>query len=339
MKDKQKSKEQLLKELKEIKTRVIQYKKAEMKHKQTLSALRESEKKYRSVYNSSSDAVMLLIPQEKFISGNPATQKIFGCKTEKEFISKKPSDLSPKLQPDGVISAEKAQKMMSIAMKKGTHFFEWTHKRVNGEEFPATVLLTKMNVKGKNILQATVRDITKKKHYDMLLEHKAQYDGLTDLPNRMLAFDRLRQSIAFARRNKQLVALFFVDLNKFKQINDKFGHSAGDALLAEVANRLKYSVRESDTVARLSGDEFLLILSDFKKKVNTRLIVRNIFSALDRGVKVNGCKINITVSIGIALFPEDGKSADILLKNADAAMYRAKDKERNNYYFFKRKKN
>jgi PAS domain S-box-containing protein len=125
--------------------------------------LRESEEKYRTLYDSSRDAIMTLTPEEGFLSGNPATVEIFGCKDEKEFTSRTPHDLSPQYQPDGTLSSEKDKQMMAIAMEKGSHFFEWTHKRMDGHEFPATVLLTRMELQGRRMLQATVRDITERK--------------------------------------------------------------------------------------------------------------------------------------------------------------------------------
>lgn len=125
--------------------------------------LRASEKKYRSLFDGSNDAIMIAISEKGFISGNPATIKLFGCKDEKEFTSLTPIDLSPEYQPDGTVSSVKAQEMMKIAMEKGSHLFEWTHKRRDNTEFPATVLLTKTEIEGEEVLQATVRDITESK--------------------------------------------------------------------------------------------------------------------------------------------------------------------------------
>jgi len=132
--------------------------------------LQESEEKYRTLYESSKDAIMTLIPGKRFISGNTATMEMFKCRDEQEFISKAPADLSPKYQGDGALSSTKSQEMMAQAMKKGSHFFEWTHKRLNGEEFFATVLLTKTKLKGQEILQATVRDITEQKKAEKALQ-------------------------------------------------------------------------------------------------------------------------------------------------------------------------
>ncbi len=131
--------------------------------KQAAEALRTSEMKYRTLYDSSRDAIMLVTPEEGFLSGNPAAIELFGCQSEKEFTACTPADLSPEQQPDGIPSAVKAQQMMAIAMEEGSHLFEWTHKRLDGSEFYAAVLLTRMELEGKRLLQATVRDITERK--------------------------------------------------------------------------------------------------------------------------------------------------------------------------------
>ena len=128
----------------------------------TAEALRESEMKYKTIFESSADAIMLLDPGKGFISGNTATIKLFGCKNEAEFISHTPDSLSPKYQPDGELSSTKAQKMIDLAIEEGFNFFEWTHCRVNGEEFFAAVLFTRMKFGAQTILQATVRDITER---------------------------------------------------------------------------------------------------------------------------------------------------------------------------------
>ncbi len=131
--------------------------------KRAAEALRTSEMKYRTLYDSSRDAIMLVTPAEGFLSGNPAAIELFGCQSEEEFTACTPADLSPEHQPDGIPSTVKAQQMMAIAMEEGSHLFEWTHKRLDGSEFYATVLLTRMELEGKRLLQATVRDITEQK--------------------------------------------------------------------------------------------------------------------------------------------------------------------------------
>ncbi len=153
--------------------RALEEMKIYRKSKQAEEALRESEEKYRTLYDSSRDAIMIITPDKVFLNGNPACVKMFGCRNEDEFISLTPSALSPEYQPDGDLSVEKSQKMISIAMEQGSHFFKWKHKRVDGEEFYSTVLLARMKLYGKKILQATVRDITEHKKLKAQL-HMAQ---------------------------------------------------------------------------------------------------------------------------------------------------------------------
>jgi PAS domain S-box-containing protein len=147
---------------------------------QLKQVLKDSEKKYRTIYESSRDAIMIATPEEGFLAGNPATVKMFGWANEQEFISQSPASVSPEYQPDGALSSIKAQQMMAIALKKGTHFFEWKHKRLDGTEFFSTVLLTRMKLNGKNVLQATVRDISDRKLAEQeLIEKQKQLEAKT----------------------------------------------------------------------------------------------------------------------------------------------------------------
>ena len=158
--------------------RALEEMKIYRKSKQAEDALRESEEKYRTLYDSSRDAIMLITPDKVFLNGNPACVKMFGCRNEDEFIFLTPAALSPEYQPDGDLSVEKSQKMISIAMEQGSHFFEWKHKRVNGEEFYARVLLASIKLSGKKILQATVRDITEHKKLEAQLRQSQKMEAI-----------------------------------------------------------------------------------------------------------------------------------------------------------------
>ncbi|MFQ5581505.1 MAG: putative bifunctional diguanylate cyclase/phosphodiesterase, partial [Mariprofundaceae bacterium] len=168
------------------------------------------------------------------------------------------------------------------------------------------------------------------------MESLAHTDQLTKLPNRALFMDRLSQALAQARRRKQQLALLFVDLDKFKLINDTLGHEAGDRTLEEVASRILACVREMDTVARLGGDEFTVILMDIKHAGDAATVARKIQSALSLPVELEGNQYNLGSSIGISLFPKDGTDVDTLLKNADATMYRAKESGGSAFQFYTR---
>lgn len=166
------------------------------------------------------------------------------------------------------------------------------------------------------------------------LNYQAHFDSLTGLPNRMLFEDRLDQALAVAHRHQQNLAVLFVDLDRFKLINDTLGHHVGDLVLQEVARRLQECVRQSDTVARLGGDEFTLILTDLNDMVNAERVAQKLMEALDTPLILPDQTIHITPSIGISFYPNDGKTGQELLSNADRAMYRAKMQGKNNYQFF-----
>ena len=168
------------------------------------------------------------------------------------------------------------------------------------------------------------------------LDHLAHHDPLTGLPNRLLFFDRLEQGIRQARRHGQSLALLFLDLDQFKQINDTAGHAVGDRLLQAVAQRLREAVRESDTIARIGGDEFAIIMDALADPADVVAGVRHVMEAFREPVVIPGHQFAITLSIGISLFPQDGEDAQTLLRNADTAMFRAKAEGRNTYQLYDR---
>ena len=178
------------------------------------------------------------------------------------------------------------------------------------------------------------RDITDRKLAEERIQFLAYYDALTGLPNRTLLQDRLTKTLAGARRHKHKVALLFLDLDRFKDINDSLGHPVGDLLLKEVAERLKTWGREQDTVARLGGDEFLITLTQVKDVPDVAVAAERLMDAMTAEFVVQGHSLNVSCSIGVSIFPEHGTDCETLIKNADAAMYRAKDGGRDNFRFF-----
>ena len=166
------------------------------------------------------------------------------------------------------------------------------------------------------------------------MTHLAQHDALTGLPNRILLNDRLAQAIALARRQSKQFAVMFLDLDHFKDINDSLGHAVGDQLLQSVAKRLVAEVRSSDTVCRQGGDEFVILLADIEHAKDAAISAQKILATLTVPHRINQRELHISVSIGISIYPDDGADAETLIKNADTAMYHAKDGGRNNYRFF-----
>jgi diguanylate cyclase (GGDEF)-like protein/PAS domain S-box-containing protein len=177
-------------------------------------------------------------------------------------------------------------------------------------------------------------DIDAQKRAEEKLAHLAHHDTLTGLPNRNLLRDRLPQVLSRARRNRQDVGMMFIDLDRFKVINDTLGHTVGDMLLVEVGRRLTHCTRGSDTVARLGGDEFAVLLPDLPDARTAGMVAQKILDTLAKPMQLDGHEVYVNASIGITLFPEDGEGEDILIRNADMAMYSAKERGRANYVFF-----
>ncbi len=204
-----------------------------------------------------------------------------------------------------------------------------------GQTWLRTSKLPLWDREGKVIgVLGTYEDITERKVAEERVQFLAYYDALTGLPNRILLRDRLSQALATARRQKHKVALLFLDLDRFKTINDSLGHSVGDLLLQDVAERLKRCAREQDTVARLGGDEFLIVLTNVKDIPGVAVAAERFMDAMTAGFVIQGQSFSIGCSLGISIFPEDGADSETLIKNADAAMYSAKDGGRDNFQFF-----
>ncbi|MBF0125783.1 MAG: EAL domain-containing protein [Magnetococcales bacterium] len=204
-------------------------------------------------------------------------------------------------------------------------------KPVNPPSVRARVAVHLALKKQRNALEKEIRE---RKHLEIRLRELAELDPLTRLPNRKLFDDRLRQAILMSERNQRDFALLFVDLDRFKWVNDTLGHDAGDALLVDVASRLKNLVRKSDTVARMGGDEFTVILTDIVHESMVELVARKILEQLTTPFRLKGQEVVISGSVGIGLFPGDGATAEELAKNADCAMYQAKASGRNAFQFF-----
>ena len=187
------------------------------------------------------------------------------------------------------------------------------------------------------LMRGTVQDITDRKLQELRIEYLANHDALTDLPNRQLLNDRIGQAIAHARRTRLHLATLMMDLDRFKFVNDSYGHPVGDALLQKVARRLKLAVREGDTVARQGGDEFVILLTDLPDIVTAEQIVQKVLAVFAEPFVLGEHTLHVSTSIGASVFPSDGDSGDMLLKTADAALYSAKDKGRNGYQFYNHK--
>jgi diguanylate cyclase (GGDEF)-like protein/PAS domain S-box-containing protein len=299
--------------------------------KRSEEMLQNSENKYRVLFEDSADANWLM-DEKGFVACNSAALQMFGYPPGTVMLH--PADISPPNQPDGTPSRTAAEQKMASAFLNGKERFEWLHQRKNGCVFPAEVCLTALTLSGQPKLLATVRDMTDRKVAEERIQFLAYYDALTGLPNRTLLKDRLSKALASARRHKTKVALLFLDLDRFKIINDSLGHSLGDLLLQEVAERLKRGTRELDTVARLGGDEFLIVLTSMDEFPDAAVAAERLMEAMTAEFVIEGHFLSISCSLGISIFPDHGRDGDSLIKNADAAMYNAKERGRNNFQFF-----
>ncbi len=218
--------------------------------------------------------------------------------------------------------------------RDGTAMFETCHQRRDGTVFPVEVSARTIDFEGKSFSQFICRDITERKEAESKIQSLAYYDSVTALPNRTLLNDRLDQAIHIAVRSAKKVGVLFLDLDNFKNINDTLGHQVGDMLLRAVGKRLLGSVREEDTVARIGGDEFLILLPHLERGEEVLRVAEKVIATLTKPFLLGTHQIHTTTSIGISLFPDDAKEVPDLIKYADSALYEAKSRGRNNYQFF-----
>lgn len=284
--------------------------------------LREQEKVFHQVFHASEDAILLL-DGDDFIDCNEAAVQMLGCHSKEEVLPAPPWGLSPEYQPDGRLSSEKAREMIEKARRRHFHRFEWIHRRADGKDFPVEVTLTLAELGGRQILHVVWNDITDRKRNEQQIERLARYDLLTGLPNRRLLQESAEIAIEKAEADNTQVGVMYMDLDRFKDINDTQGHEVGDHLLTEVAVRLRRCLRDSDTVGRLGGDEFAFILPDTDIELMQR-IARRIVKTFEEPFHIKGISTRIGASIGMVSYPLHGQSLAELLKHADIAMYQAK---------------
>jgi len=284
----------------------------------------------QQVFNTTTEGIMVADVDLKIISVNPAFTKITGY--EEEDVIGKPSNILKSGKHDRLFY----QQMWHDLTTKNSWAGEIWNRNKNGEIYPSWLSIALMRDEQGKVEQyvSVCSDITKHKEAEKLIEFQANYDALTKLPNRNLFNDRLALALAVAQRDKRCLALLFLDLDKFKWVNDTFGHRAGDALLQEVANRLTSVLRESDSVSRMGGDEFTIILNDLEQGLDAEIIAEKILAQLAEPFFLDSNELVITGSIGITIYPDDGKDIETLYRHADDAMYAAKEAGRNQSSFF-----
>ena len=299
--------------------------------KQVEDALRKSEAAYRSLFEHVPDGILIADQNSYYLDANPMMCKILGYSLD-ELITLHATDI---VTPD---ETEYIEPALNQIKTRGDYRREWQFKRKDGSIFPAEVSVTK--IPNGNLL-ALVHDITERKQIELELKskkehlkHLAYHDSLTDLPNRTLLLDRLTQAMDRVGRNNSQLALFFLDLDLFKKVNDTLGHQVGDLLLQEVSVRLQSLLRKVDTVARFGGDEFVILVEDFSDTEQVASLAQKILTGLEPAFSIEGHLCYISASIGISLYSSSEDNIGNLLKHADIAMYAAKDMGRNNFQFY-----
>jgi len=291
-------------------------------------ALRESETKFRTLAETVA-AAAFIFQGSRICYVNSAAEAQTGYSREELLMM----DFWEVIHPDFRTLVKKR----GLARQRGEQVparYEVKLLTKNGEERWVDFMAATIEFEGKPAVLGTAFDITERKAAEETIRHLAYHDGLTGLPNRTLFEDRLTVTLAQARRKSRLAAVMFLDLDRFKVVNDTVGHAVGDSLLQSVAERLKGLVREGDTVARVGGDEFTVLLPEVGQVEDAVEVADRILETLRQPWRLNGHEFHITTSIGIAMCPGDGDDAESLLRNADTAMYRAKDRGRDNYKLY-----
>lgn len=283
-----------------------------------------------SAINAAGDQIVIVDAAGNIVFVNPAFEKEMGYSFSE--VQGKP----PSLLNSGEHDKAFYDQIWSSILAGQTWHGEIVHRRKDGNLCTEDMTVTPVKNEAGVIehFVAIKRNITDKMDYQRQLDHLAHHDPLTGLPNRLLFSDRLAQALARARAHNNKLSVMFLDIDRFKLINDTLGHSVGDILLKKVAERLVWSLREVDTIARMGGDEFTVILAQPNCAEDVANLARRILDALSQPIRLDSGEVFVTASIGISTFPADGESAEDLVKKADMAMYRAKEQGRDTFYFY-----
>ncbi len=289
-----------------------------------------------AIYRHAHDAVLVFDPRDgRLIDYNPRTAELLGMAPSRlECIH-----LTDLHHEDEAFLSSLVDDVMGGAQGR---YLRIHYRAADGRVVPAEVAASRLYVDGRDLLLCIARDIREREDAAQRIQHLAYHDTLTGLPNRSLLSDRINRALARGRRTGQLGGLLFIDLDKFKRINDSLGHSIGDELLKELARRLRSTLREEDTVARLGGDEFVVLLEGLGPRAIGAVAKASEIAEKLRGVftdayELNGHELYVTASIGIVTFPQDGDTVDTLLRHADTAMYYAKGAGRDGARVFERR--
>lgn len=280
-----------------------------------------------SVFTHAHEAIIITDAEGRIVEVNEAFSELTGY-ARAEVVGQ-----NPRLLKSGRQSATFYASMWENLSRRGYWSGDLWDRRKDGSLFAAQSTISAVRGEDGRVQNyvALFSDITESKNHQQQLEHVAHHDSLTGLPNRVLLGDRLQQAITIARRQRQGLAVAFLDLDGFKAINDTHGHDVGDALLVAVAARMKATLRECDTLARIGGDEFVAVLGELSEAAQLRPVLERLLDAARQPLAIDGLSLQVSASIGVALYPDDGSEPDLLLRCADQAMYRAKQAGRNRF--------
>ncbi|MDC7240250.1 MAG: EAL domain-containing protein, partial [Spirochaetales bacterium] len=288
-----------------------------------------------SVFSNSLDGILITDPDAVIQRVNAAYIDISGY-SEDELIGRTP----------GVMRSDRQDRRFYNSMweslkRNGYWSGEIWDRRKNGDEIPLLLTINSISSEEGRLAYyvGVFKDISDLKKSEEKLRHQAYYDGLTGLPNRSLFLDRLTQAIAFADRTGTQIAVMFLDLDNFKNINDSMGHNVGDLYLKKISERLRQGCRDEDTIARLGGDEFLVMMPGIDSRKSTEYVVRRFQKALHKPISIEGLEVHTTASMGIACYPSDGTDPLQLMQNADMAMYQSKKRGKDCYTHFEEEMN
>jgi len=304
-------------------------------HGSSVRKLRENELLLRAINESAQDAIVMMDTEGRISYWNPAAGHIFGYTNDEAIGKSLHSMLAPsrykKLYDAALMKFQQSGRGDAVGKT-----LELKALRKSGEEFSMELSLSVVQLKDGWHAVGIIRDISERKQAEETIRQMAYHDSLTGLPNRKLFSDRTDIALAQAGRSQKNVAVIMLDLDNFKDINDTLGHNVGDSLLKTTADRLKAAMRKSDTVARFGGDEFVLLLPELKGIEDASRVAQKIVESLRKPFRFNTHQLIVTASIGIAVYPDDGSDEAALLKNADIAMYQAKQAGRDRFQVFKK---
>ncbi|MBZ0095288.1 MAG: diguanylate cyclase [Sulfuricella sp.] len=297
-----------------------------------IAALRDSETMLREITTVMGEAVYALDRDGHVIFINPAAEQLLGWSKE-ELLGRHGHETFHHKKPDGSpFPRQECPVFKTIHSGRTYRSEEDFMVRKDGSFLPVTIVSTPLLREGEIVGSvAAFHDITERRQAMERIQYLAHYDALTGLPNRRLLEDRLEQALARAKRNQRSLAVMFLDLDRFKQVNDTLGHDQGDELLKAVAQRLTAAVRQEDTVSRLGGDEFVVVLPEIASAGDAEIAAQKIVEAMRSPVKLENQELHVTTSVGLAVYPQDGGDVVSLMKNADSEMYRAKESGRDRY--------